>query len=230
VAQSIPEGISTATLLACSDGSFTKDSGTGGHGWVFATDEETILVQGADPEDGHPTMMSSYQSELGGLLAVLYTLYKVCSYYDITSGKVRYYCDNKGVLRNVLQVKPLGISQYNKADADLVITARHLLTLMPITIVAEWVKGHYNGEYREYKHGLNDKADKLATSSNTNPHPNFIPKLHPIFPPNLGARLLTTDTVITSHLQPKLSVALHHKNLTNHMIKTCKLSDRIFSL
>lgn len=59
------------TLLACSDGSYYQESHTGSHGWVLASNEQTILLQGAGPDDGHPLLMSSYHSELGGLLAVL---------------------------------------------------------------------------------------------------------------------------------------------------------------
>jgi Tfp pilus assembly protein PilN len=40
--------------------------------------------------------------------------------------------------------------------------AKTLVTLIPATIVAEWVKGHYTGEYREHKHDLNNRADKFA--------------------------------------------------------------------
>ena len=62
------------TLLACSDGSFYPEACTGSHGWVLATEQQTLL-QGAGPDDGHPSLMSSYRSELGGLLAVLYIIY-----------------------------------------------------------------------------------------------------------------------------------------------------------
>jgi hypothetical protein len=93
--------IETDNLLTCSDGSFAPDTGTGGHGQIIASTDKTILATRAGPDDGHPMLMSSYQSELGGLLAVLYTIYRICSYHQVTSGSIRYYCDNKGVRRNV---------------------------------------------------------------------------------------------------------------------------------
>jgi hypothetical protein len=44
--------------------------------------------------------------------------------------------------------------------------ACHLLTLLPVTILAGWVKGHYDGNHREFKHDLNEMADTLAGKFN----------------------------------------------------------------
>jgi hypothetical protein len=54
--------------------------------------------------------------------------------------------------------------------------ARQLLTLIPVTVLAGWVKGHYHGDHREYKHDLNDSVDKLAGDFSKHPDPAFIPK------------------------------------------------------
>jgi hypothetical protein len=53
--------------------------GVGYNGWVLATKEETILLRGGGPDDGIQSLMTSYRSELGGLvagLAVLGTLFR----------------------------------------------------------------------------------------------------------------------------------------------------------
>ncbi len=67
--------------------------------------------------------------------------------------------------------------------------AKRLLNIIPITIVAQWVKGHYTGKDREYKHDLNDIADSLATSFNRRPHPHYIPTIKPTVHKNFGARV-----------------------------------------
>lgn len=70
-----------ATLLACSDGAYDTDNGKGSHGWVFASDMEQEITAGAGPDDGHPSLMASYRTELGGLLAVLYIIHCICQHY-----------------------------------------------------------------------------------------------------------------------------------------------------
>ena len=53
-------------------------------------------------------------------------------------------------------------------DCRLVVIAKRLIGLLPVMIVAEWVKGHYTGDYREQKHDLDDPAGKLASKFNQN--------------------------------------------------------------
>jgi hypothetical protein len=74
----------------------------------------------------------------------------------VDSGKAKYHCDNKGVLREVFSPQTPTISQFLQTDKDLVIIAKLLVTLLPIAIIAERVKGHYTGDNRELKHNLND--------------------------------------------------------------------------
>ena len=73
-----------------------------------------------------------------------------------------------------------GISPYLQPDEDLLMEAKRLLNIIPITIIAQWVKGHYTEKDREYKHDLNDITDSLATSFNHRPHPHFVPSVKPI--------------------------------------------------
>jgi hypothetical protein len=63
-------------LIISTDGSLLF--GVEYHGWVLSTKEETILLRGGGPDDGIQSLMTSYRSELGGLvagLAVLGTLF-----------------------------------------------------------------------------------------------------------------------------------------------------------
>jgi hypothetical protein len=73
----IATGIELETLVTCSDGSFNPDSGKGSLGWIVSTTDQKTLAKGAGPVDSHPSLVSSYQSELGGLIAVLYTIYRI---------------------------------------------------------------------------------------------------------------------------------------------------------
>jgi hypothetical protein len=84
-------------------------------------------------------------------------------------GQATYYCDNKGVLKNVFSTSTSTISQLLQTDYDLVVIAQRLLGLLPVTIVGKWVKRHYTGDHREYKHDLNDIVDKIAGAFNKKP-------------------------------------------------------------
>jgi hypothetical protein len=218
------------TMVTCSDGSFYPDSHTGSHGWVLASADKAILLQGAGPGDGHPKLTSSYRSELGGLLAVLYLIHRICHHYQVQGGQLKYHCDNRGVLKNVFSSATPGIAPYLQADADLVMEARHLLSIIPVTIIAEWVKGHYSGKDREFKHDLNEIADSLATSFNSVPHPNFKPRLQPIAHPHYGARILYEGSTITNKLRSLMAQALHRPALVSHLIRKNKWEERTFHL
>jgi hypothetical protein len=64
-------------LIITTDGSVLF--GLGYHGWILETKDETILLRGGGPDDGIQSLMTSYRSELGGLvasLAVLGTLFR----------------------------------------------------------------------------------------------------------------------------------------------------------
>jgi hypothetical protein len=82
---------------------------------------------------------------------------------------MKYHCDNKGVLTNVFSTTATGTAPYLQPDADLVMEAKRLLEAIPITILAERVKVHYNGKDQEHKLDLNEIADSLTTSFNPSP-------------------------------------------------------------
>jgi hypothetical protein len=84
-------------------------------------------------------------------------------------------------------------------------------------IMAKWVKGHYTGKDKEFKHELNEIADSLATTYNSHPHPKFIPSIKPLTYPNYGARVLYEGSTITNKLRPIMAQALHHKTMIAHI-------------
>ncbi len=225
----IATGIELETLITCSDGSFDPASGQGSHGWVVSTNDRIMLAKGAGPADGHPNLMSSYRVELGGLVAILYTVFRICQHYQVLSGKVKYHCDNKGVINNVFSPRAPTLSQFLKMDYDLVHTAKKLLQVLPVTIIAEWVKGHYDGEHREYKHDINDMADKLATTFAKTPPADFTPKAMPKLLPNYAIQLQYEGSIITTRLYSIMSQELHRKAIIDYVKKKSEWTDREFS-
>jgi hypothetical protein len=65
------------------------------HGWLFASEVHHVFSNGAAPDDGYPTRMSSYRLELGGILATLYIIYWIYQYYHLTSGKAKFIATTK---------------------------------------------------------------------------------------------------------------------------------------
>jgi hypothetical protein len=160
-------------LVVCSDGACDTQVATASHGVAYASSLlQQILVTTSGPVDGHPSLLTSYRAELSGIVAVLYTVYRICHYYNLTSGGMTLYCDNKGALCNAFKpIKP-GVTPYFQTDHDLLEVAQSLMTLLPITIATQWVKGHYMGAERQFQHHLNNKADQLAGDYQKVQHPN----------------------------------------------------------
>ncbi len=130
--------------MTCSDGSFYPEKKMGSHGWIISNTDIILLAQGAGPKDGHPNRTSSYWAELGGLVAILHIIHRICSHFQVELGRAKYYCDNKSVIKNVFSPNTRTISDFLHTDYDLVIMAKRLLKLLPVTKVAERVKSHYN--------------------------------------------------------------------------------------
>jgi hypothetical protein len=110
-------------------------------------------------------------------------------------GKMTLHCDNKGALRNPFCPIKEGITPYLSTDHDLIELVQQLLSLIPITIATEWVKGHYTRRNREYKHNLNDTADRLA-GDYQRLHTSHYTIPRPIAPPNFSIRLLWDNSVL----------------------------------
>ncbi len=165
----IATGLESETLVTCSEGSFNPKRKLGSHGWIISTTDRITLAQGAGPADGRPNAMSPYRAELGGLITVSFIIYRICSHYEVKSGRAKLHCDNEGVIKTVFSLNTPTPSQFLHTDYDLVVIAKRLLGLLPVKIVAEWVKGHYTGDNREQKHDLKDILDKLAGIFNKNP-------------------------------------------------------------
>jgi ribonuclease HI len=198
--QAIAEELQDKTLEVCSDGACDETQALSSHGVVFASGlshEKVASVAG--PVDGHPKMVTSYRAELSGIVAALYIIYRVCQHHQVNAGAMTLYWDNKGALMNAFQPIPAGITPYFHTDHDLVELAQSLLQILPIIVTTAWVKGHHKGKDKEFKHVLNDTADRLAGSFQAKQTPHHTIR-KPLPPPGYRVHLLYDSSTITTKI------------------------------
>ena len=197
----IANHIEGGTLLGCSDGLFSPNSGTGSHAWLFSTPAGEILMQGAGPIDCHPTMLSSYRPELGGLTSLLFLLYVFTDTYEIQGGTVTLFCNNTSAVENIFEkYMKRGIFSLLAVDYNLLVLARSILPALPIKVLGRWVKGHYTGDERRVEHDLNDLVNDIANQF-LDDHPRGSePSSFPMFHKSLVAAAYVEGSMITSRI------------------------------
>jgi hypothetical protein len=83
-------------LIIATDGSVLF--GVGYRGWVLATKEETILLRGGGLDDRIKSLMTSYQSELSGLVAGLAVLETIFRSGNLNIRSIRFICHNESAV------------------------------------------------------------------------------------------------------------------------------------
>jgi hypothetical protein len=123
-----------------------------------------------------------------------------------------------------------GITPYFTTDYDLIELAKFLLQILPITVLHEWVKGHYVGQKKEFKHTLNQQTDTLATQYQLHQQPPYSTSRKPLAPPNYCIRLIYDNSIITSKFYHILAQAMHEPPIIEYVRRKTKWSPYVFSL
>jgi hypothetical protein len=118
--------------------------GVGCHGLVLSTKEETILLRGGGPDDGIQSLMTSYQSELGGMVAGLAVLGTLFRSGTMNIGSIRFICDNESAVTTARRPTSESIFHNTRCDWDLIATIQDLIVrwYKGIALSFHWVKGH----------------------------------------------------------------------------------------
>jgi hypothetical protein len=101
--------------------------GVGYHGWVLKTKDETILLRGGGPDDGIQSLMTSYRSELGGLVASLAVLGKLFRAGTMNIRSFRIIYDNESAVTASRRPKLESIFHNTKYDWDLIVNIQDLV-------------------------------------------------------------------------------------------------------
>jgi hypothetical protein len=136
-------------IIIATDGSVTL--GVGYHSWIFATEDEDILLQGGGPDDGDLFLMKSYRSELGGVAAGLAVLGTLSRSGLINIASTTFLCDNESAMLSTNRPLTDSICHRIEGYHDLVSTIKDLQEnwCRGMDITHEWVKGHADDLNRE---------------------------------------------------------------------------------
>jgi hypothetical protein len=132
-------------------------------------------------------------------------------------------------LKNAFSPIKAGITPYFNTDHDLVEVAQSLLQLIPIAMSNEWVKGHYEGNHKQYQHHLNVEADKISGEYQRHQYPHRSIK-KPLPSPDFRVCLIHDSSAITSRIHTVLQSSLHYHSIEDHILRKTGWSRRVFKL
>jgi hypothetical protein len=146
--------------------------GVGYHSWLIVTKTEQVILRGGGPDDGSPTYMMSYRSELRGICASLAAIGVLARSGRIYLRSVRMVCDNEAAIKRCNQKLTASIYHNTECDWDLLKTYHTLREewCRDIPTKLQWVKGHADREGRDLTRdeSLNILADLLADTTRNN--------------------------------------------------------------
>jgi hypothetical protein len=215
-------------LYVCSDGSHSYSTRLGSHAWVFSTAAGEVLWCGAGPTIGHVTMRSPSRSELSGVTSLLLLLLWICKDQNILSGHVTLFCDSNKSLRYVFDDALKSPLDQVKPDMDLILSAKDILHLLPITVKHEWVKGHYRGPDRAPQHEINELADDVAKDYNYQCRRPILLDINEILSPCKEVALQSKEVVITSNLKKVVEESINTAPLIAKILKDTVWSESTF--
>jgi hypothetical protein len=101
-------------IFIATDGSVTL--GVGNHSWVFATEDEDILLKCGGPDEGDLFLVQSYRSALGGVSAGLAVLGNLSRSGLINIASATFLCENESAV--LLTNRPLTDSIFHHIEGD----------------------------------------------------------------------------------------------------------------
>ncbi len=82
-----------------------------------------------------------------------------------------------------------------------------------MTVLGEWIKGHFNGKDKAFKHNMNGLADSLGTEHMVDQPTHFKAVHCPVTNPTYKLCLKVHNLVVTSKLYTTLSTAVHEPKI-----------------
>jgi hypothetical protein len=111
-------------LIIATDGSVLL--GVGYHSWIIATESEDILLAGGGPDYGPGKYMTSYRSELGGIIAGIAVLGTLLQSGLINARRIKFRCDNSADILESKRELRQSIFHRTEGDHDFIATVKYL--------------------------------------------------------------------------------------------------------
>jgi hypothetical protein len=111
-------------LIIATDGSVLF--GVGYHIWILATETEDILLAGGGTDESPGKYMTSYRSELGGIIARIAVLRRLTRSGLINARSTTFICDNSAAILASKRDLTQSIFHRTEGDHDLIATMKYL--------------------------------------------------------------------------------------------------------
>jgi hypothetical protein len=151
-------------LIIATDGSILF--GVGYHNWILATETEDIPLAGGGLDNGPGKCMTSYRSELGGIIAGPAVIGTLLRSGLINARNIAFICDNSAAILASKRELTQSILHKTEGDHDLIATMKYLHHnwCNNTEVAYAWVKGHaYRGNQEPNRdERLNIEADALC--------------------------------------------------------------------
>jgi hypothetical protein len=151
-------------LTIATDGSVLF--GVGYHSWILTTETEDILLAEGGPDDCQGKYMTSYRSELGGIIAGLAVLGTLLWSGLINARRIKFICDNSAAILASKRELTQSIFHRKEGDHDLIATIKYLQHKWynNTEVTYAWVKGHEDREDQDpnREEQLNTEVDALC--------------------------------------------------------------------
>jgi ribonuclease HI len=163
----VPRGLSFTDehdIIVATDGSVVF--GVDYHSWVVATDNEQVLLMDSGPYDWDQLIMTSYRSELGGIVSGLVVIGTLVRSIKIKVKSVKLVCDNEAAIKSCNIKRTQSVFHRTEGDCDLISTIHNLQEswYQDTKVNYEWVKGHADDLNRDQTklERMNIGADELC--------------------------------------------------------------------
>jgi hypothetical protein len=206
--------------------------GDGYHSWILALDNEEIITSGGGPDDGTSAYMTSYRSELGGIisgLAVIGMLHRsglVCLHH------IKFVCDNSAVIIASKITVTQSIFHRLESDYDMISTMKFLQGnwCKDYAITYEWVNGHADrgNEEPNKEEQLNIEADALCDIIRNEETGPLVARCNCALRESEVCTFFIMGTTITSKMKGQLQIQVHDKSMRKYLTQREIWTDRQF--
>ena len=158
------DAIEKRRIISVTDASVSVLNNTSAVSWTINKNVETPLAYGLASCPDYITTQDSYGAEMFGIFNILVVMQMVTKYHNINHGELIIACDNDASL--LVGTDGLTKVKIDQKYFDLIWAIQDILNTLPITVIAQKVKGRADKENRvlnKYEY-LNVQMDKESKS------------------------------------------------------------------